>query len=89
MFASSLGFRIVVNLISRGGEEEKTFSVFFSPTAGFHSQILTYIFYSVKTHCKMCIGLTYFFAPHLNVILKKKVVTDDMFSELGLSGHLA
>lgn len=73
MFASSLGFRIVVNLISRGGGEEKTlknFLSFFSCPAGFHFHSL--FFYSVKTHCKICIGLK----------VQKKIVTDDTFSEL-------
>lgn len=62
MFASSLGFRIVVNLISRGGREEKTLKNFLSffPPAGFlPSSIPTaaLISYSVDLHCKMYVKL--------------------------------
>lgn len=55
VFASSLGFRIVVNLISRGGGEEKTLKnlLCFPPQLGFIPKS-TPIFYSVRTHCKIC-----------------------------------
>ena len=53
VFASSLGFRIVVHLISRGGGEGKTLEIFLPDFIPKSSPI----FYTVQKHCKIFIGL--------------------------------
>lgn len=85
VFASSLGFRIVVNLISRGGGEEKTLKNLLCFPPSWISFPSLHLFFTALEHTVKYVRdwkYSLFFASHLNMIFIIKVVLDDMFSEI-------